>query len=174
MSLKELTADLHTDAENTAFMKAVIGRKIPLDVWADFTYQKSLFYNAIEGCAGACSLLNDLPDIQRTFYLYQDFKEMAGDKKFTYKQSTIDYYNYILGLYPDANKIMAHVYVWHMGDLFGGQMIKKVVNAPSKALEFADVNVLKERIRSKIDDSMADEARVAFQWAIKIMQEYTL
>jgi len=84
----------------------------------------------------------------------------------------IDYYNYILSINQDPNKIMAHLYVWHMGDMFGGQMIKKIVPGPHRNLEFEDANTLKTNIRAKLDDSMGDEANVAFEWAIKIMESY--
>ena len=67
---------------------------------------------------------------------------------------------------------MAHLYVWHMGDLFGGQMIKKLVDAPTTALEFDEVDSMKEIFYAKINDDMANEANVAFDWALKIMGEY--
>jgi heme oxygenase len=59
-----------------------------------------------------------------------------------------------------------------MGDLFGGQMIKKVLPPPHRNLEFADVDTLKTAIRAKLDDSMSDEANRAFEWAIKLMHTY--
>lgn len=174
MSLKELTAEKHEAAESTPFMKAVFAKSMPKEVWADWTYQKALFYGAIEGAAGAAGLLHDLPDIRRAFYLYQDFDEM-WDKDTTrpsFRPVVVDYYNYILSISKDANRVMAHLYTWHMGDLFGGQMIKKVVDAPHRSLEFDNVNELKTTIRSKLDDSMGDEANVAFDWAIRMMKEY--
>jgi len=67
---------------------------------------------------------------------------------------------------------MAHLYVWHMGDMFGGQMIKKVVPGSHRNLEFQDIPTLMTNIRAKLDDSMADEANVAFDWAIKMMRGY--
>jgi heme oxygenase len=156
-------------------MKLVFKQQMPKDLWADFTYQKSLIYNGIEGVAGACGLLKDLPDIQRAHYLYLDYKEMIENKtNVTYRQVAIDYYKYILSLFPDEDRIAAHLYVWHMGDLFGGQMIKKIVDAPSRALTFKDPEQLKVTIRTKLKDTMADEANVAFDWAIKLLNDYEL
>jgi heme oxygenase len=170
MSLKELTADKHRAAEDTAFMKAVIDGTISKNLWADFTYQKQLIYNVIEGMAGSKGLLNDLPDIRRAHYLYMDYQEMnVPDIKF--RQTAIDYHNYILSL-TDQDKILAHLYVWHMGDLFGGQMIKKIVKQPHRALDFKDPGTLMTNLRAKIDDRLGDEANVAFDWAIKIMESY--
>ncbi len=174
MSLKELTKDKHTEAENTRFMKAVFKKNLPRELWADWTYQKSLFYNGIEGAAGACKLLSDLPDIRRAFYLYQDFKEMWSADLPTpfYRPVVIKYYNYILSISKDPSKVMAHLYVWHMGDMFGGQMIKKIVPGPHRNLEFQDSATLMTNIRAKLDDSMAEEANVAFDWAIQMMNDY--
>jgi heme oxygenase len=174
MSLKELTADKHKEAESTAFMKAVFDRTLPKELWADWTYQKTLFYGAIEGAAGACQLLGDLPDIRRAFYLYQDFDEMhpRDATRPDFRPVVIDYYNYLLSISKESDRVMAHLYTWHMGDLFGGQMIKKIVDAPHRNLDFADARTLMTNIRAKLNDNMADEANVAFDWAIKMMRDY--
>lgn len=174
MALKELTAEKHKEAESTPFMKAVFKKTLPSSLWADWTYQKSLFYGGIEGAAGACGLLGDLPDIRRAFYLYLDFKDQWDkDSKYpAYRPVVVDYYNYILSIGLDKSKIMPHLYVWHMGDMFGGQMIKKLVPGPHRNLEFKDMPTLMTNIRAKLDDSMADEANCAFDWAIRMMRDY--
>lgn len=174
MSLKELTAEKHKQAEATPFMKAVFDRSLPQELWTDWTYQKTLFYGAIEGAAGACGLLGDLPDVRRAFYLWQDYDEMYP-KDMTrpnFRAVVVDYYNYILSIGKDSDKVMAHLYTWHMGDLFGGQMIKKIVPGSHRSLEFADPKTLMTNIRAKLNDSMADEANVAFDWAIRMMEDY--
>jgi hypothetical protein len=43
---------------------------------------------------------------------------------------------------------------------------------PHRNLDFPDVEGLKVAIRSKLGDDLADEANIAFDWAIKIMNEY--
>jgi heme oxygenase len=173
MSLKELTWESHQKAEETPFMKAVFAKAMPEDLWIDWTYQKWLFYGAIEGAAGANRLLGDLPDLRRAFYLFMDYNEMNTEKKkHEFRPIVIDYYNYIISIANDPNKIMAHLYTWHMGDMFGGQMIKKIVPGSHRNLEFQDAETLKTNIRSKLDDSMADEANIAFDWAIRMMREY--
>jgi heme oxygenase len=173
MSLKELTAEKHQEAESTPFMKAVFAKKLPKEVWADWTYQKWLFYGAIEGAAGANRLLGDLPDLRRAFYLAMDYQEMNGNNpRHEFRPIVVEYYNYLLSISKDPNKIMAHLYTWHMGDMFGGQMIKKIVDAPHRNLEFTDPRTLMTNIRAKLDDSMGDEANVAFDWAIRMMRDY--
>lgn len=173
MTLKEATYEKHKIAENTVFMKNLFNKKLSDDTWADFLYQKCLIYNAIECIANACNLLNDLPDIQRTHYLYKDYMELTNKKhNHCYRQITIDYYKYIIGLYPNKTAILAHLYVWHMGDLYGGQMIKKIVPAPHESLSFKNQEIIKETLRSKLTVDMADEANTAFDWAIKLLNDY--
>jgi heme oxygenase len=173
MSLKDLTAAKHAEAESTPFMKAVFAKTLPFDLWVDWTYQKWLFYGAIEGAAGANRLLGDLPDLRRAFYLAMDYQEMNGNNpRHEFRPIVVDYYNYLLSISKDPNKIMAHLYTWHMGDMFGGQMIKKIVPGVHRNLEFEDARTLMTNIRTKLDDSMGDEANVAFDWAIRMMRDY--
>jgi heme oxygenase len=174
MSLKELTADKHAEAEATPFMKAVFAGKMTSRAWTDFTYQKHAFYREIEDKADMYGLLEDLPGIKRAELILQDFNEMNVDEStYALTESAYNYCAYIRSLH-DPVRILAHLYTWHMGDMFGGQMIKKIVDAPSSHLEFENASELKTTIRSKLTDDMADEANVAFDWAIKILNTYEL
>ena len=170
MSLKDLTKDKHTAAEATPFMKALFKKSLPIALWKDFTYQKSIFYRMIETKARRANLLGGLEGIERADLLLDDARRTAGPIVITRLHNEL-YTQYLENL-NDPTKIMAHLYVWHMGDLFGGQMIKKLVDAPTTALEFDEVDSMKEIFYAKINDDMANEANVAFDWALKIMGEY--
>ena len=137
MSLKELTAEKHKLAETTPFMRAVFAGTMPKEVWTDYTYQKYLWYKEIEGAARQAGLLENLSGIERADLIMQDYREMiAGTANFnTYKEVTKDYVIYLKTL-TDSKKILAHLYTWHMGDMFGGQMIKKIIDAPHRHLVF--------------------------------------
>lgn len=173
MSLKELTKEKHTQAEKTPFMQAVFNQQLPDGLWADWTFQKTIFYGTIEGAAEKLGLTDNLPDLKRASYLYQDLRDMLnGNPLPNHLEETVEYHNYILSIADDPNKIMAHLYTWHMGDMFGGQMIKKLVPGPHKGLEFSDIPTLMNNIRAKLDDSMGEEANVAFSWAIRMMEAY--
>jgi heme oxygenase len=58
-----------------------------------------------------------------------------------------------------------------MGDLYGGQIIAKRVPGQGRFYKFNNAEKLKEQIRAELTDDLGDEARVAFEWAIKIMRE---
>jgi heme oxygenase len=175
MSLKDLTSAKHAEAESTPFMKAVFAKTLPFDLWVDWTYQKTLFYGTIESSAEACGLLNDLLDIKRAGYLYEDYCEMNKFRSVVlhrFRPIVWEYHEYLQSIKQDPDKIMAHLYTWHMGDMFGGQMIKKIVPGSHRNLEFEDTRTLMTNIRAKLNDSMGDEANVAFDWAIRMMREY--
>lgn len=59
-----------------------------------------------------------------------------------------------------------------MGDLHGGQMIKKIIPGSHLSLEFKDRAALVSGMRLLLNDSLADEANIAFEWAIRMMKEY--
>jgi len=171
MSLKDLTKDKHTAAEHTKFMKAIFKGGIKKEIWADFLYQKMLCYNAIELKAALAGYLDDLPDIARTHKLYKDYVSLVGkENKNTFRPETAEYHKYLLTL--EDKKILAHMYVWYFGDLSGGQMIKKIVPGPSESLNFNNPEELKNKFRVLLTDDLADEANLAFDYAIKILSSY--
>jgi hypothetical protein len=51
-------------------------------------------------------------------------------------------------------------------------MIKKIINAPSTHLDFNNPRELMTNMRAMLTDDLADEANIAFDWAIKILGEY--
>lgn len=173
MSLKELTKDNHTKAEETKFMRCVFKKSMPIAAWNDFTYQKALVYTAIEVIAKTHGLLDDLKGIERGDKLVNDYCTMIYAHGLTPtppRQATLDYVNYILQL--DKKSLLAHLYTWHMGDMYGGQMIKKILPGSHTNLEFENAEELKTNLRAKLDDSLGDEANRAFEWAIKLMDTY--
>ena len=173
MSLKELTAERHRLAENTAFMKSVFDRSITPATWTDFLHQKWNLYHSIEIKARFHGLLSDVRGLFRGSLIYQDYENNVREYRLGYsKQHPIvqDYTNYIADL--DPNAVLAHVYTWHLGDIYGGQMIKKLAPGSHLSLEFENPHQLAAALRAKLDDSLADEANRAFDWAIKILETY--
>ena len=81
----------------------------------------------------------------------------------------------LLNIKDDPNKLMAHIYVRHMGDLSGGQMIAKRTPGSGTMYQFdEDVGVIKDRVREKLDDSMAEEAKICFDFATQLFQEMSI
>ena len=174
MSLKEITKEKHAAAESTLFMKAVFKKSLPQELWIDWTKQKSYFYNKIEYYSGQLGLLDDISNIRRSYFLLQDYTIMNNSSGLIHnlRKPVLAYGDYIDVIGTDADKILAHLYTWHMGDMFGGQMIKKVVPGSHLALEFENVPALMQALRSKLHDGLGPEANTAFDWAINMMKDY--
>jgi heme oxygenase len=58
-----------------------------------------------------------------------------------------------------------------MGDLYGGQLIKKLVPGTTTMYEFFNRKELIEVLRSKLDVSMAEEANKCFVFALELFTE---
>jgi len=63
------------------------------------------------------------------------------------------------------------LYVRHMGDLAGGQMIAKRVPGAGKYYQFQDPDALKVAIREKLSDDLAEEALVCFAFAADFFKD---
>ncbi len=170
MSLRDLTKDKHTDAERTAFAKVLLSGKITKEQYACYLTQMMAVYAILEHQAAAHGLFEGLQGLARCRAIYDDLCELSGGANYQILPSTRAYVEY-LGSLEDKDKIMAHMYVRHMGDLFGGQMIASRVPGEGRFYQFNNVDGLKAAIREKINDSMGDEANIAFDYAIAIMKE---
>jgi heme oxygenase len=173
MSLRDITKDLHTDAERTLFAKKLVTGALTTEEYANYLWQMVLVYNGIEVAANSQGMLKNLPDIERAHKIYQDCIELVGPAhQLKWLPETVDYYQYLLALnYSDRKHLVkAHMYCRHMGDLFGGQMIAKKVPGQGRFYQFKDPEALKAAIRAELTDDLGDEARVAFEWAIKLMK----
>lgn len=176
MSLREITKDLHHEAETTAFAKSLLSGKIDKQVYKNYLYNILAVYSPIEWYCNRNGFFKNMPDLPRLSRIHEDFKELDDGSYCYLTPSTIAYQDYLNKLGNDPDKkhlIKAHLYCRHMGDLHGGQIIKKQVAHVSsgKFYEFDNVDAMKMAIRAELTDDLGDEARVAFEWAIKMMRE---
>ena len=174
MSLKELTKDNHSNAERQEFVKILFSGNIDPKLYATYLYNQFPMYELLEVCAMPHGLLTDMPGILRAKAIRADFTELWGsDEDDRPKMCAVvkKYMDHIMKIKDDPKKLMAHIYVRHMGDLAGGQMIAKKVPGAGKYYQFENADALKAAVRLKIDDSMADEAKVCFDFATQFFKE---
>jgi heme oxygenase len=175
MSLKELTHDAHRNAETQPFVKILFSGKINPKLYATYLKNQHPCYEILEICAMMHpTLLVGMKDFRRSPAILADFQELWNDDEDGDPQmlpSVDRYIKYILSIKEDPKKLMAHIYVRHMGDLAGGQMIAKRVPGSGKYYQFEDPEGLKVAIRNQLDDSMADEAKVCFQFAADLFKD---
>jgi heme oxygenase len=174
MSLKELTHEQHRTAETQPFVKVLFSGKIDPKIYAIYLFNQHRMYDVLEACAMMHGLLNDYPTIRRSPNIFSDFEELWEDKNSrpNILPSTDRYIKYVMSIKDDPKKLLAHLYVRHFGDLSGGQMIAKRVPGNGKYYQFdGDTDQIKNILRQKLDDSLADEARVCFQYATEFFQD---
>lgn len=149
-----------------------MGGNIDPVVYGMFLLNQYHKYSALESLALERGLLEGIESIQRADKILVDATELLLHTNIDLLESTTQYVNHIQTL--DDHDLFAHIYVHHMGDLSGGQMIKKRVPGGCTMYEFdGDVNEIKQEIRSRCKDSMAQEARMCFDFAIKQFNEMT-
>jgi heme oxygenase len=176
MSLREITKDLHHEAETTKFAKMLLSGKIDKVDYRNYLYNLMAVYDPIEWYSKRLGFFDKMPGLPRLKSIYADFMELDDGTYCYLTPATLEYQAYLHKLGNcDKQKelIKAHLYCRHMGDLNGGLIIKKQVAHISKGqfYEFEDADALKVQIRQELTDDLGDEARVAFEFAIKMMRD---
>ena len=172
-NLKELTWEHHKDAERQEFVKVLMSGNIHPKFYATFLWNQHMKYDLLEALVSVTGLLIDIPGIWRKQSIYDDFVELwSYEEQPVILESTKKYVEHMRTIIANPDALMAHVYVMHMGDLSGGQMIAKKVPGAGRLYKFeGDISQIKEQIRSKTHDGMADEARKCFSFATETCKE---
>jgi len=170
-NLKDLTWEHHKNAERQAFVKELMSGNISKKRYGTFLFNLHPQYNLLETFA----MLHGLVDFRQAPKIHADYQEIWAE--FNPHQPPLlpvvkEYMDHLLTIKDDPEKLMAHLYVRHMGDLSGGQMIAKRVPGEGRLYKFdEDTGVLKDRIREKLNDNMAEEAKICFDFATKMFQQ---
>jgi heme oxygenase len=199
-TLKELTWEHHKEAERQQFVKTIMSGKINPEIYAIYLYNQHQCYNMLEALAMSEGIFDDMPELRRAPAIKADFDEL-----WTYNwqpvkmESTSKYLEHInKNLMDNPEKIAAHIYVRHMGDLSGGQMIKRKIPGQGKYYQFniryvegrnqpyKNIKELKEALRLKVDsyqkysdrstltenvNNVVYEARICFGFATDLFKE---
>ena len=197
--LREDTRDLHLVAERSPFMQAFFRGQVSREVYCQMLARLQQVYALIEKYQTQNAdhpILGKMyfPELFRVEAMQQDlafFKHMA-DNKSEMTEATKNYADRIEWLathWPVG--IIAHQYTRYLGDLSGGQMIKKVVKRAynlenENGVSFynfsgvPDIPVFKERYRTAIDSlpmdedekqRLVDEANLSFRYNIALFHE---
>lgn len=170
-NLRELTHKQHTLAETQPFAQELISGNISQKRYATYLFNQHPQYNLLENLAA----LHNLIDVRIAPKIYKDYQELW--EPYQPHQPPLlsvvrDYMNHLMTIKDNPDQLMAHIYVRHMGDLSGGQMIVKKVPGSGRMYQFdEDVKILKDRIRSKCTDHMAAEANICFEFATKLFEQ---
>ena len=167
--LVEATMKHHRDAERQAFVKEMLSGKIDPDLYATFLYNNLQCYSPLEVNARANGLFKWMPFIERAEWIDRDFKSLWKREEKPYTcPSTIRYIEHMEKIKDDPEKLMAHIYVRHLGDLPG----------PGMMFKFKNPNECKRVIREQINNyynayqmNIVNEALLCFDYATQLFRE---
>ncbi len=172
--LRDITNDKHREVENLPMIQSLLNGKMNQKEYVFYLYELHHIYGWLERLAKEAGVLDGLEGIERTESIKKDLIELDPDYERDIFPSTYQYVQYLCSLFLDQNKrhlLMAHVYTRHMGDLYGGKLISRVVPGSGLAYQFEDRPKIIKAFNEKLTLEMGDEANVAFDWFIKIFTE---
>jgi len=177
-TLKEATKEKHAIAESLPFIKSIFEGTVDRVQYCDYLYQLHFVYYTLENHGCNLGLFNDIEDLLRASFVRKDFVELASKNyKNICNSETNKYLKYLDDIFYDdiynrRNRIMAHIYVRHMGDLFGGQQLSKLVPGSASMYKFNNLVHLISEMRKRTSIDMAAEANIAFDFNIAILKQY--
>ena len=187
MSLQSLTSASQSNAESTSFAVEMNAGKLSNDKYLKFLWNMYMLYDIMEDVALSmgCFAPNDpqmpagdepLDGLMQAEDLLADFKELGGDE--ANPPATVaavdEYINHIIkSIQHDKQKLMAHVYANHMGDLEGKHADK--VPGSGKMYQFSDISVSKEEMKklleARVSESDSVECNIAYGYRQKIYEQ---
>jgi heme oxygenase len=167
MSLKEKIDVNHRIAENTVFAKYLISGDVSKEIYSDFLFNRFMIYSEIE----KLSEYSFMSLINRENKIFKDYTEIRGDIIPIVFLETKKYIEYIRTL--SQKDLLAHIYVRYFGDMYGGSIIAKNVPGSATMYDFPMKSEAIREIRSKLDESYAEEANKCFEYIIKQYEEIT-
>jgi heme oxygenase len=179
MDIKTETIEQHRNAENQEFVKTLMSGSINPELYSIYLYNLYLCYERLEIYCIENGLFRELPNIQRAPKLELDYKSLWKKNELPYTtDSTLRYLYHLNEIKSDPEKLFSHVYVRHMGDLYGGQMIRRKTPGPNSYLIFLNPEELKRIIRQSINDyyntyqvNVVAEAKICFDYATELFKE---
>jgi heme oxygenase len=169
--LKELTWEVHQRAERTEFARKLLKGLAP-EEYHRYLYNQYMIYSILESAAE--KLVPELKSINRAERIYADLREIEKEYAIDTTPALLmpvvrDYERHVINL--ERNGILAHIYVRHFGDMYGGQMIRKRNPGSGTMYDFDNVEELKTTVRSMLNDDMANEANRCFEFAMQLFEE---
>ena len=172
--LKELTWANHQKAERTEHARKLLKGMTP-DEYYRYIYNQWVMYAVLENRAREHGVLDGIENIARANAIHTDMVELEHEHNITRDvnllcQVVADYTDYVMHM-KDKDEFLAHIYVRHFGDMYGGQMIKKRQPGSGTMYNFENVEELKTTVRAMLNDDMADEANTCFEFAMQLFEE---
>ena len=175
-TLKDLTSDNHKRAEESWFAKELLSGEIDTLLYYVYIYNQSYNYDILEQKIPLEML--GVEHIARYDRIRADMEELENEYNIKLKgsdillKSTVDYTRHIMQLESvNPRGILAHLYVRHFGDMFGGAIVAKRTPGKGRMYEFENKTDMIARVRALLELDMADEANTCFDFAIRLFED---
>lgn len=172
--LRDITNAKHREVEQLPLIQTLMSGNVTAKQYAAYLYELSAIYKCLEDCAKKAGVLDGLEGIERTDALELDLAELDPNYSRLLTKATVDYLHYLIELCSDKkqrHKLLAHVYVRHMGDLYGGKLMARVVPGSGRTYQFDNRPEIIRAFNSKLTLDLGDEANKAFDFFIAIFTE---
>ena len=186
--LREDTKDVHRAAERSGIMRGLLRGELSRDAYIALLTNLRAVYVGLEGALGKHAsdpLIAPFhfAEIFRTSSLDADLRALGGDVSCVTPAGEA-YAAHVANASP--LQLIAHAYVRYLGDLSGGQILKRVIGkalGSSDGLSFydfpgiADLDAYKNDFRAKLDglsltdadvQRVVDEARSGFEMNMRV------
>ena len=172
--LREITHQKHREVEALPLIQTIMTGQVSRYQYVAYLFELHAIYKVLEEVAKRAGLLDGLDGIQRTDKLQEDLDELHSGYNRSLTKSTVDYLNYLTELGSNNDKkhlLFAHVYVRHMGDLYGGKLMARVVPGSGRAYQFDDRPGIIKAFNEQLTVDLGDEANLAFDHFIGIFKD---
>jgi len=178
-ALREGTREVHGEAEGMAFIEALMGGRLGQDAYTALAVQQLTIYAALEAAgAGLRAVGADhglvFDELTRLPAIESDLAHLLGDdwaSKAEPLPATRAYAERLAACSSDITLYAAHAYTRYLGDLSGGQVIKRMVqrhygvaDAGVSFYDFPEIHKLKpfkDVYRERLDALPLDAEQVA-------------
>ena len=171
--LRDVTHERHEAVEALPFVQYLLRGSITQEHYVIYLAEMLEIYRHLETLAALEGLLTALPELPRTERMAEDLAELAPGYQADITSTTREYLRYLTHLFSSerSGDLMAHVYVRHLGDMYGGKLIARVVPGAGRWYEFDNRADLAKRFNSQLHMGLATEALVAFDWFGRIFED---
>jgi heme oxygenase len=174
--LRAATQECHQAVEALPFVQYLLHGDITTEHYVMYLAEMLEIYRHLELLATLEGVLDDMPELPRANRMFEDLEELAPGYRHGMTEATKEYIRYLRDLFASdhSQDLMAHVYVRHLGDMYGGKLIARRVPGSGRWYEFDNRADLVKRFNAQLSMDLAPEALRAFDWYGKIFQDLWL